>query len=142
MDNAKHIDAEEVHKIIMDCLFRDEELVNGKPTTEPVVVDGITQKFGLHAGRVQSHAARIGQILRALPVEFQQDGGGGMSFLNACMDANGDQWGGHQNMDELFVLGMATGQVSALMPRDMWSVLPGGMPYYMVKSLEPVASIA
>jgi hypothetical protein len=36
-------------------------------------------------------------------------------------------------MEGLFCLGMAIGKVECLMPRKMWTILPGGMPYYLVK---------
>ena len=55
-----------------------------------------------------------------------------MSFLNACMTQSGEHWGEHPSMDTLFVLGMAVGYVTCLLPRDSWKNLPGGMPYYQV----------
>jgi hypothetical protein len=72
-------------------------------------------------------------MLSDLPDEFQASGGGGWSFLNACMTKTGEQWTGmHPTMDKLFMLGIAAGKARWLMPRDMWSVLPGGMPYVSV----------
>jgi hypothetical protein len=35
-------------------------------------------------------------------------------------------------MDKLFSMGIAVGLVKAYFPRRMWSILPGGMPYYVV----------
>ena len=58
--------------------------------------------------------------------------GGGWSFLQACVDKNGNHWGEHSNMEELFCLGIAIGKVESLLPRDMWKVLPGGVPYYVI----------
>jgi len=56
-----------------------------------------------------------------------------MSFLNMCIDKNGNQWADlHRTMDELVALGIATGKLSFLIPREMWSILPGGMPYLIV----------
>jgi hypothetical protein len=31
------------------------------------------------------------------------------------------------------MLGMAVKKTVCLMPREMWKIFPGGMPYYMVK---------
>ena len=98
-DATKHIDATEVHKILLDCLFRDDEIVDGTPSPEPVVSEGIMQRFGFHPARITNNAARIHEILLALPEFFCADKGGGMSFLAACVDANGDQWGEHTNME-------------------------------------------
>jgi hypothetical protein len=36
-------------------------------------------------------------------------------------------------MDQLFTLGIAIEKVSFQLPREMWNVLPGGMPYLVVK---------
>ena len=131
-DQTKHIDAKEVHAILIDCLYRDSEIIDGKPSPDPIISEGILQPFGLHPERIASHAQRIHEILLALPEPFREDKGGGWSFLNACNDANGDQWGEHISMNALFVLGMAAGKCRLVVPREMWSVLPGEMPYYAV----------
>jgi hypothetical protein len=120
--------ADRVTKILRDCLFCDDE-----PTEGAVVAEGILRPFGFHPGRLAGHRAEIGRMLRELPGQFMESQGGGWSFLNACMDRHGVQWTGmHQAMDELFVLGIATGQAAYLLPRDMWSAFPGGMPYVVV----------
>ena len=128
------IDAGAVETAFMDCLFRDEEIVDGKPTSEPVVVAAITSKFGFQPERLESHRKEVSGWLLMLPLEFQKSGGGGgWTFLNACNDRNGVQWTGlHQRMEQLFALGIGLGVASWLLPRDMWEVLPGGMPYVAV----------
>lgn len=120
--------SENVTNIFMDSLFKA-----GENTSNPAIAEGITSKFGFHRKRLQSHADNIANMLSQLPEEFQKKSGGGMSFLNACNNANGEQWTGfHKVMEQLFALGLATGKAKCLMPRDMWAVLPGGMPYYVV----------
>jgi hypothetical protein len=50
-----------------------------------------------------------------------------------CQDKEDHQWTDfHQTMDELVCLGTAIGKLEYLMPREMWNVLPGGMPYIVV----------
>ncbi|NQT49448.1 hypothetical protein HQ571_02010 [Candidatus Kuenenbacteria bacterium] len=72
-------------------------------------------------------------MLAELPDEFKESGGGGMSFMNACYDRNGNQWTGmHKRMEELFQLGIGIKKAKCLMPRASWSALPGGMPYYAI----------
>jgi hypothetical protein len=39
----------------------------------------------------------------------------------------------HATMEQLILLGVGIGKVKSLMPREMWDVLPGGMPYYVVE---------
>jgi hypothetical protein len=77
--------------------------------------------------------AEISEMLSCLPVQFNEADGGGFSFMAACNDKDGNLWTGDQRvMDEMFMLGMAIGRVKSPLPRDMWSALPGGVPYYMV----------
>jgi len=122
--------SENVTEIFMNCLFNEDE-----NKSDPEIVEGIQTSFGFHKGRVAEHTKEISEMLAQLPLEFQEESGGGMSFLNACNDSDGEQWTGmHNIMDQLFVLGQACGKVKPLMPREMWKVLPGGMPYYMVLS--------
>jgi len=73
-------------------------------------------------------------MLKCLPDTFMSKSGGGMSFLNMCNDKDDSQWTDmHQNVDELVCLGKAINVVKFLMPREMCSVLPGGMPYIVIE---------
>lgn len=44
------------------------------------------------------------------------------------MTKEGNQWGEHLNMEQLVVLGVASGNLQYCLPKQMWSMLPGGMP--------------
>lgn len=125
-----NLTAENVSTVFMDCLFRDEE-----NKSNPVLAEAILSTFGFHPERLESHRNDIKELLAWLPTQFREGGndGGGWSFLNACMTREGDQWGEHRNIEQLLALGIATGQAKILMPRQMWSVFPGGMPYFSVK---------
>lgn len=128
-----NLSAEKVNEVFRHCLFKDEELPgDGNPPADAVLVEGLTQKFGLHPGRLEEKKAIIKSFLDDLPTEFHpadKGGGGGMSFLNMCMDKEGNHWGEHPTMQELVVLGIATKQMQYCAPRELWSVLPGGVPY-------------
>jgi hypothetical protein len=127
------LNAEAVSTIIKSCLFKE-----GEDTANHVKAEGVVSAMGFHPDRLKAHAAQIGELLAELPEQFQADTGGGWSFLNACMDKDGNQWGEHRNIDELLMLGIATGQAKILMPRNMWSMFPGGMPYFVVTKPQPV----
>lgn len=128
------IEVEQLHSIIKDCLFKDEEIVDGKPVIEPVKVKGITANFGFHPERLKAHTNEIAAMLRLLPKQFRKGEGDGWSFLNACVDINGNQWTGmHRDMEELIVLGIAIGKAGFCMPREMWAIMPGGVPYFWVE---------
>lgn len=131
MADEQTLNANRVNEIFTDCLFRDEEL----PPSEYVPAPGITTNVGFHPERVEGYRDEIAAMLDELPDDFQENSGGGMSFLNACNDKHGNQWTGmHQTMEQLFQLGLAVGKATCLMSRDKWDALPGGVPYYVVNA--------
>ena len=114
--------------IFEDCLFKEKE-----DTSNYVKAEGIMTNVGFHPDRLESHKAEVDEMLEQLPNEFQKSGGGGWSFLNACNDRDGNQWTGLQQvMEQLFLLGIALKRVKIQLPRELWSSLPGGMPYLVV----------
>jgi len=125
------INAQEVRDVFKVCLFRKEEVENGKPKPEMIEVQGIISRFGLHKERVYKHKEKIIEFLKELPEEFFK--GGGWSFLNLCNDKDGNQWTGLQAiMQELVCLGIAIGKVKYTIPKETWAALPGGMPYVSI----------
>ena len=130
------IDPERVDAVFMNCLFNNDEIdENGKPRNgiEPIKVEGIMSWFGFHPKRIESHSEEIINWLSELPHQFRKSQGGGWTFLNACNIEDGQQWTGlHQRMEQLFCLGIGIGKVKYAMPRDMWKILPGGMPYLVI----------
>ena len=114
-----NLTAQNVENLFAEC-FRE----TGEPT------EGVMGKAALDTTGRESE---IESMLAQLPTEFQSTGGGGWTFLNACMDKDGGQWTGVQpTMDKLFMLGIAAGKAKWLLPREMWSALPGGVPYAVV----------
>ena len=121
------IDTQELEKTFLSCLYSDDESIDGH-----IPVEGIMATYGLHPDRLEATREQVKGWLAQLPEAFHKSGGGGMSFLNACMTRDDEQWGEHPSMEKLFVLGMGLGLVKCCMPRAMWRVLPGGMPYYVI----------
>jgi hypothetical protein len=134
--------AEKVHEMFLYCLFKDEEVrtldvAAGTPPANAVLVEGITNKFGLHSGRVAEKREEVRAMLDEMPAQFHRDSGGGWSFLNLCDDKHGVQWADNQaTMQELVVLAIASGFGKMLMPREMWPIMPGGMPYIEFNTAE------
>lgn len=123
--------ATNVEETFKDCLWRDEDIQGVAIETLKslsVVVEGVMFATALCPARLETHRADIESMLSELPDTFKD----GMSFLNACYTKSGEQWGEHRQMDLLFVLGQAIGKVEMCAPRSMWSILPGGMPYFKV----------
>lgn len=128
------IDAKRISEILDDCFFTEAEMSIdlGGEKRDHIAAQGLRCMVALHPGRVAKHKEEVKKILSNLGDEFMIEKGGGTSFLNMCMDKNGNQWGEHPDMDELVMLGVACGFVSFPIPKDLWMTLPGGMPYIAV----------
>ena len=123
-----NLTAENVTNTFMNCLFQE-----GENTDNHIVGEGVMTKVGFNPERLKEATPKIEEMLNDLPDSFKANGGGGMSFLNMCQDKNDNQWTGmHQTVDQLVCLGNASGKLKFLMPKEMWSILPGGMPYLVV----------
>lgn len=123
MSNDTQLTPDAVDDLLEKCLASNGDLL----------IDGIVRKFAFDPVKITEHAEAIGALLNQLPDTFQASKGGGWSFLQACDDRHGRQWTGlHAKMEELFCLGIAAGKAKWLLPRDLWEVLPGGMPYVAV----------
>jgi hypothetical protein len=119
------LDPERVRDLFADCL---------DPGGDGVEVEGIAGMAVFGPAPLERYAEEIRAMLAELDDAFRKSGGGGWSFLNACSDRHGRQWTGeHRTMEQLFMLGLAIGAVSLLMPRELWDALPGGMPYYRLE---------
>jgi len=133
--------AERVDAIVRDVLYRDHEIVDGVPIVPPISTEAVVTTFGFHPDRVAAHRAEIIELLADFPDEFYASKGGGWSFLNFCQTRDGRQWTGeHSTMEALMALGIAVGAVTVLMPREMWSALPGGMPYIAIEDMAAVTA--
>lgn len=133
------ISAERIHEIFHDCLFRE-----GEPHEVFLPARGLTMNVGLHPQRTESYADEIHSILLNLPDEFQEKSGGGYTFMNMVLDKDGNHCMEQMTAQELLMLGLATGWACTPMPRELWAVLPGGVPYIMVyenrQTVEPIKS--
>ena len=137
-----NLTAENVRAVAKDSLFTDEEFPEGGDVPPgAVMVDGIVGRYAFHPERLEANRAKVSEMLSHLDDSFMSNGGGGMSFLQACMDRDGNHWAEHPTMGMLFALGMGLGLVSYTMPREMWSMLPGAVPYLTINhaKLSPAA---
>lgn len=127
--NTNALTTDHVDSVFRDCLFKDDE-----DTSNHIVAEGVVRTVGFHPGRINQHRQEIHDMLAELPNAFRLSGGGGSSFLSACLDRHGNQWTGmHQIQEQLVQLGIAIGEVKYCLPREMWTVFPGGMPYFVIR---------
>lgn len=122
--------ANNVESLLLKCLANE-----GDPNI--IVVQGIVRSFAFNKPRIDEHKDQIYELLKQLPPEFMlpsvhPEGGGGWTFLNACVTNEGVHWGEHPSMELLLVLGLAADKVKILMPREHWHLFPGGVPYFVV----------
>ena len=114
-----------VEQIFMECLLTADEKKD-----QAILSEGILLKAFFKPERLKYYESEIQHFLDQLPDEFEE----GWSFLNMCFDKNGDVWTGEHRIVEMAVLlGTASGMLSYLIPREQWSLLPGGMPYLIKK---------
>lgn len=120
--------SKKVENVFKDCLFRKNEK-EGKL----IEVKGLVNVFGFHSDRVKEHKEEIKGFLNELSSKFFKDEGGGWSFLNLCMTKDDKQWTDlHLRMEQLVCLGIAIEKVKYTLPREMWSIFPGGVPYVVI----------
>ena len=120
-----------VDKLITSALYTEEEIpADGKPPENAVIVEGMVRKFGFHPERLEKTRKDVQAMLGQLPDEFRE----GWSFLNMCNTKDGDLWtGDHAKMEALVALAIGLGIGSYPFPREMWPILPGGVPYVVFK---------
>lgn len=120
----------QVNTIIKDCLYNDPNMTVDTLPEDAIRVEGIVRNFAFDPAKIESNKQKIQDLIDEMPSEFHKSGGGGgMSFLNLCLDKNGNQWGEHLTMEALVVLSIAAGLGEYSFPKDMWAILPGGVPY-------------
>lgn len=113
-----------ITSLIQKCAFNpDNDVTIGVKT-----VEGVDKDYAFDPTRLKECEHEIIEQLEGLPDNFKK----GWSFLEACMNREGVQWGEQANVEELMVLGIALDKVKYCLPRDVWYMLPGGMPYFEV----------
>lgn len=116
-----------INSIVAYCLFTQEEAPDGNCPTYAVKVKGVIRDFAFHPDRLKEKKPLIINMIDMMHPNFTV--GGGWSFLNLCVDRDGNQWGEHPDCEMLCVLAFAIGRGHFSTPRDFWSAFPGGMPY-------------
>ncbi len=122
--------SENVHSTFIGCL------TSKTSKAEIKIGEGVMGKAVFSPEKLEKAKIEIIEMLKELPENFQViNGGGGYTFLNLCLNKDGEQWCNlHKTMDELIMLGNAIERVSFPLPKDLWLALPGGMPYVSVNS--------
>ena len=121
--------SENVQRVFRECLSNEKEGDNVR------LVEAVRAnvKMAMRRDKLKFYQEEIQGMLMQLPRKFRETDGGGWSFLNLCTREDGTQWtGSHATMEQLVCLGVGAGKMKYLLPRSMWNILPGGMPYLSV----------
>lgn len=123
-----------VSKIFKSCLFKDDELNEENMPTSPVVkVEAVASTFGFHQERLGAIKPKVMELLSQMPEAFFKDIGQGDTFLNGLVNDKNIPWSTNQSdLDMLLALGLGTELITYSMPRDMWPILPSGLPYFTI----------
>ena len=121
--------SENVERVFRECLS-DEKEGDNVCLVEAVRANA---KMAMRRDKLKFYQEEIQGMLMQLPRKFRETDGGGWSFLNLCTREDGTQWtGSHATMEQLVCLGIGCGKMKYLLPKSMWKILPGGMPYLAV----------
>lgn len=78
------LNAKRVQELVLDSL---------EPRTDPdhtIIAEGVVHTFGFNAKKLATHKDEIIELLDELPDNFKEEVGGGWSFIQACVDKNGN----------------------------------------------------
>lgn len=127
---SRGAEEEEARKLAGQTEVPIEERFRGSPFVASWAPDGT---LVLHRERLEGYREEVRTMLALLDDKFKE----GYSTLNMPFDKEGNQWGEQRDALTLCSLAIALGLGQWCMPRAMWPLLPGGMPYFQVSSLEP-----
>lgn len=129
--------AENVVATIKDCFYTAEELaelekISGQRMPAGAVhVDGVLlTKVGFCPERLERHREDVASMLSELPEQFFK--GTGDSFSCAHFTRDGQWWGEHRNVEALLLMAIGLKLAKFVFPRELWSTLPEGIPYFVV----------
>ena len=122
--------AENVQNTFFSTLFEEDE-----PHENYISVDGLVRRVCFHPERLESQRETLKEYLMQLPHEFREKEGGGWSFIYSTTTADGELWGEQYNAEQLIMMGIGLGLVEYAMPREFWKLLPGGVPYIVIKDI-------
>src|SRR6478735_6010944 len=115
------LSAANVEHIFKRCLLNDDE-----KNLEHIYEHGVKIEVYFKTSELKKYRQRITEMISQLPETFLQHKGGGWSFLNLCLNKDGQQWtDSHEVCDMLVCLGLAIDKIAFCLHRDMWSIFPG-----------------
>lgn len=132
-DRKNGLTNENVERIFLDCLFKENELIDGKPIDNFCIAEGIVNTVCFHEGRLNQHKKEIEDLIDKI-----LDIGQGIPFAVMCESVEGYQWTSeHMYMEQLMLLGVGSEVLVYPVGSELWDILPGGLPY-IIKNREKI----
>lgn len=129
-----------INEVLLSSMFKTKEeseeyIASGG---ELVISEGITATFGFHPDRLKENKEKIKALVIELVLSafLRPSGGLGNSFLYLVFKEDETTWGEHTDAEALLVLAQALGWAGYCLPRPMWKVFPGGLPYVWFNDLK------
>lgn len=101
-----------------------------------LIVKGTINNYAFNKQVLAHFRDDVVKMLDQLDDSFMDDAGGGMSLMNMVATKNGEHWGEQPTADALFAMANGLGLAHFSLPREMWHILPGSMPYVTVMRSE------
>jgi hypothetical protein len=135
MGIVEKLSAENVERIFFDCLMPENLTDEQIEKIKFISTEGVSIGGDFQVKELNKHRQRITEMISQLPETFLQHEGGGWSFLNLCLNKDGQQWtDSHEVCDMLVCLGLAIDKIEFnIKDRSKWWSMPGGMPYVFIK---------
>ena len=132
----KELTGRRVEEVFRDCLFKEDELEDNKPTKDFTIATGVSSTAAFNTEKLNQYKGTINNMIdEVYSIET------GTPFTNLCLRKNENLWTGDQStMDKLMILGFATEllEVPYNIPREKWrEIFDDGMPV-VIKNNEKV----
>lgn len=120
--------SKKVNDLMLACLINKPEFDANDP--DAVVVEGLTAKFVFSREALETARGEYLQLAQEhLDDKFKKSIGEGYSFLGLPFNKRGEQVCEHPTAQGFLVLGLGMGVAEYCLPKELWVVLPGGVPY-------------
>ena len=134
-----HIHHREVIKEILNAetvkqIFTDTLAENNKVCEEEAQeVEGVQLHVFFCRQKLKHYADQIKTMLKQMNHKYKE----GWTFLNFVENGLEFQWTSlHLDADMLLCLGLAHNYIEYCAPRELWSHLPGGVPYIRIINID------
>ena len=127
IDKKIELTKDNVYNIFYDCLINNNEECDYKE------VEVISSIFRFNKDKLKQYKNDIFNLIEQLP-----DMESGIAFMNLYLKKDSTKWGSLVDAEYLLALGLATENLVYFLPKEMWPMLPFGMPLILRNQKENI----